>query len=107
MRKIDVCQMNKVIRIQLNFVRVPEEERSRSIAIFLSAVYTICTVLHQVNGSETNRMLTFAVERNNMLFYTENIIRKKGIRGRSSARSAERSPHQDNTCINRENTFLS
>ena len=28
-------------------------------------------------------------------------------RGRSSARSAERSPHQDNTCINRENTFLS
>ena len=28
-------------------------------------------------------------------------------RGRSSAHSAERSPHQDNTCINRENTFLS
>ena len=56
MRKIDVCQMKKVIRIQLNFLRVQEDKRSRSIAIFITALYTICAAL--VNGSETNRMLT-------------------------------------------------
>ena len=80
MQKIDVCQMNKVIRIQLNFVRVPEVERSRSIAIFLSVVYTICTALHQVNGSETNRMITCSVERNNKLFILKTSSGKREIR---------------------------
>ena len=39
----------------------------------------MCTSLHQVNGSETNRMHTRTVQCNNMLFYTENESSRKKL----------------------------